>query len=79
MLEVEPANPLLPPGYLWSWNLIAALVVLLALAAIVSVVLSKRCTVPTKLLWILVIALLPVLGSVLWFGWGIRARPDRAY
>ena len=49
--------------------LLAILPIVLAVAAIVSCLTSNKAT-NTKLLWIIVIILAPVLGPLLWFLWG---------
>jgi len=51
--------------------LLAILPIVLAVAGIVSCLTSNKGT-NTKLLWIIVIILAPVLGPLLWFLWGRR-------
>jgi hypothetical protein len=58
----------LPAAYDWLWT--AA--VLLTVVAVV--VLRRRTLAPaTTLTWTIVVLLLPLVGPVLWLGWGRRA------
>jgi len=49
--------------------LLAILPIVLVVAGIVSCLTSNKAT-NTKLLWLIVIILAPILGSLLWFLWG---------
>lgn len=51
--------------------LLTILPIVLAVVAIVSCLSSNKAT-NTKLLWLIVIILAPVLGPLLWFLWGRR-------
>jgi hypothetical protein len=45
------------------------LLFLLAVAAVVSVILARK-PANTKILWLIIVILAPVLGPLLWFIWG---------
>ena len=51
--------------------LLTILPIVLAVAGIVSCLASNKAT-NTKLLWLIVIILAPILGPLLWFLWGKR-------
>ena len=49
--------------------LAVTLLFLLAVAAVVSVILARK-PANTKILWLIIVILAPVLGPLLWFVWG---------
>ncbi|MDF0586367.1 PLDc N-terminal domain-containing protein [Tsukamurella sp. 8F] len=46
-------------------------------AALVSVLAARFAEPVEKLVWVIVVLVLPVLGPVLWFAWGRGARTVR--
>jgi hypothetical protein len=66
---------------LTAWHAIILFVVfallVLAVAAIVSVARRPDLTTEARLLWILIVLVAPVLGSIIWFAWGRRAGIGR--
>lgn len=50
---------------IWLWSLGGLLLVLIDLWLIVNIVRTDR-TTPTKLSWVLIVLLLPVIGMIAW-------------
>lgn len=75
---VDVVNPLLPAFTGWH-VLILGLVLLLPLAALITLALSRnRMSTTHVLIWVAVIVLAPVLGSLVWFAFGIWFHRSRA-
>lgn len=74
-------DPLIPSGYDTVWTVVLGLVALacfaLFLAAVWSMMSSRRLSGSGRLLWVLVLLAFPFLGALAWFAWGRTANLDR--
>jgi hypothetical protein len=71
---MDDANPLLPAAYDIAWSAASVVVLVLLIAALVSIArVAKRLTSGQALGWTLVVLLLPVVGAAAWFAIGRRA------
>lgn len=76
LLEVDP-NPDVPGPHLavlLGWIILGIAQLILFIAALVSVLASKRYTGGGKFLWVVVIFFAPLLGAIGWFVAGRRAQ-----
>lgn len=67
-------NPLVPAGFDVAHTVIILALLALFVAAAVSILRSPRYTAGGKSLWLLVVLLLQVVGPIVWFAVGRRAR-----
>lgn len=66
-------NPLIPTQWELSVTAIGLLIIALAVAAVVSLARDRHYTPGQRLLWLVVILLAPIVGSVVWLSIGRRA------
>lgn len=59
--------------------LVSLLALILALIALYSIVTSSRLTTVGKLVWAIVVIIFPIVGSIVWFVWGINANVGELY
>lgn len=70
----DAVNPLLPAWYDVVWTGATGLVIVFAIAALVSIGRAKDVTGWRALIWILAVLCLPVAGATLWFAVGRPAK-----
>ena len=70
---MDEQNPLIPAGYDLAWSVVAAAVIALTIVALISLARSaRRLTTLQALIWVLVVLVVPVLGSIAWMAVGRR-------
>jgi uncharacterized membrane protein YhaH (DUF805 family) len=73
----DERNPLIPAGYDIAWSVITVVVVVLTVVALISLARSaKRLTDWQRVVWVALILLMPVIGSISWLA--IGGRPHAA-
>ncbi|GAB3535600.1 hypothetical protein GCM10027403_13530 [Arthrobacter tecti] len=70
-------NPLVPTHWELTVTAVGLLLVVLAIAAVVSLARNRNYTPVQRLLWLLVIIFAPIVGSVLWLLVGRRTGTQR--
>ncbi|WP_062073584.1 PLD nuclease N-terminal domain-containing protein [Demequina sediminicola] len=73
---ISEVSPLLPTTYDVAWTVVAVATLAFAVVALVSV--ARRASLMSSsavALWCLLILVVPVVGPVMWFVAGKRARP----
>ncbi|MWB99828.1 PLDc N-terminal domain-containing protein [Agromyces seonyuensis] len=69
----DPVNPLLPAAYDVVWTMLAVAMLVLTAVALVSLARSARALTTTQsLVWVAVVLVAPVLGSIAWLAVGRR-------
>jgi hypothetical protein len=70
----DVANPVIPVWFDLIWSTVAAIAIVLAIGALITLARNARRLSPNlALIWTLVILLVPVLGPVSWLMIGRRA------
>ena len=73
MIQVPPDKSLLAGGTTWPlW--FGAAVIILAVCALASIWLGRRHGKPAKLVWTVIVVLVPVIGACGWFVLGRERR-----
>lgn len=70
-------NPLVPAAYDVVWMAAALAALVLAVAAVVSIARSPGLRAAARVLWLLVVVIVPVVGALAWFALaGRRVSPS---
>jgi Phospholipase_D-nuclease N-terminal len=56
------------------WNLLLLIQSVLFIIALITILVSRRYTGGGKLIWVLLVFVLPVVGPIVWLIWGRRAQ-----
>ncbi|HEU4641203.1 MAG TPA: PLD nuclease N-terminal domain-containing protein [Gemmatimonadaceae bacterium] len=75
MIQVPPGRSLLAGGTSWPlW--VAALAVIAGVAALTSIWLGRHHSRSAKVVWTVIVLVIPILGPIGWFllGWERRGR-----
>jgi hypothetical protein len=67
-------NDLISIHSLSVWNLVLLIQSVLFIIALITILVSRRYTGGGKLIWVLLVFVLPVLGPIVWLVWGRRAQ-----
>ena len=65
-------NPLLPVGYDIFWAVVVAVQLVVLVLALVSIARTRRLGATAQAVWVLIVLLIPILGSLTWFILGRR-------
>lgn len=76
-MRIGDINPLIPAGYDYAWGAIILAVAILTVAGIVSILRSPRLATAGRLLWLVLVLVVPILGALAWFVGGRTARLQR--
>lgn len=75
MIQVPPGRSLLAGGTSWPlW--IVALAVIAGVAALTSIWLGRHHSRQAKVVWTIIVLVLPIIGAIAWFalGWERRSQ-----
>jgi hypothetical protein len=73
LIALESVNPLMPVGYDIAWSLVVLVMIVGAIAALVSIYRIRERMVGLEVaLWVAVAVFLPAVGPLLWFVLGHR-------
>jgi F0F1-type ATP synthase assembly protein I len=67
-------NDLVSIHSLSVWNLLLLVQSVLFIVAMITILVSRRYTGGGKLVWVLLVFVLPVVGPIVWLIWGRRAQ-----
>lgn len=74
LLATDDPNPILPFAAVLGWVILGIAQLILFIAALVSILGSRRYTGGGKFLWLVVVLLAPLFGALGWFIAGRRAQ-----
>ena len=63
--------------FLDRWSAFSIVALLLDIAALTSIWKGRKHALRAKIIWTIMVALLPLLGAVAWFALGREPRPPR--
>ncbi|QHC56669.1 phospholipase D-like protein [Rathayibacter tanaceti] len=63
---MTPEHVIIPDAYAFFWYAIPIAAAILLVSALVTIIRAQRLSTATRVGWLVVVVLLPVVGSILW-------------